>query len=351
MLFRSVASLGDWNFECRIHRADGEVRWIAGAGGHELGSNGEAARMAGTVRDITRDKLDHVELEKYRDHLEQVVIERTEQLTKAKAGAEAANRAKSSFLANMSHEIRTPLNGIFGMVNILQMEGVTPKQAERLATIGVCGRHLQAVINSVLDLSKIDAGKVQLESNLLSVSDVFKHVVPIVSESAHAKGLRLLVKTEPFPDRLCGDLPRLQQALLNYATNAVKFTETGDITLHASRLDETAEYVRVRFAVEDTGVGIAPEAMPRLFSAFEQADNSMTRRYGGTGLGLAITRRLAILMGGEAGAESTPGAGSTFWFTVALQKVTETSVTIAEDRKSTRLNSSHLDLSRMPSSA
>jgi CheY-like chemotaxis protein len=220
----------------------------------------------------------------------------------------------------MSHEIRTPMNGILGMAHLLRRGGVTPKQAERLDTIDTSAQHLLAVINDILDISKVEAGKLVLEEAPVAVDSLMANVSSILGERARVKNLRLLVEIEPLPHNLAGDPTRLQQALLNYATNAIKFTKTGSVTLRAVKLHETNESVLLRFEVADTGIGIAAEAMPRLFSAFEQADNSTTRKYGGTGLGLVITRRLAELMGGEAGVESTPGVGSTFWFTAMLQK-------------------------------
>ena len=270
------------------------------------------------------------ELAHERDNLERNVKERTFALSIAKESAEAANIAKSAFLANMSHEIRTPMNGILGMINILRREGVTSKQAQRLDTIDASAQHLMSVINDVLDISKIEAGKVTLEEAPVVISSLMANVSSILSERGKAKGIRLLIETERLPHNLVGDPTRLQQALLNYATNAVKFTEQGTVTLRALKQEETAESLRVRFEVTDTGIGVAPDAMSRLFGKFEQADNSMTRKYGGTGLGLAITKRLAELMGGEVGADSTAGVGSTFWFTVKLTKSGETAEAAAE---------------------
>ncbi len=282
-------------------------------------SNGETL-LGGVSFDITERKQAEAELIQHRKHLEELVSARTLELEQSRDAADAANIAKSAFLANMSHEIRTPMNGIIGMANILRREGVTSKQAQRLDTIDASAQHLLSVINDVLDISKIEAGKLTLEEAPVVVSSLLANVNSILSEGVKAKGIRLLIEAEHLPHNLMGDPTRLQQALLNYATNAVKFTEQGTVTLRILKQEETADSVRVRFEVRDTGIGISPEAMSRLFSTFEQADNSMTRKYGGTGLGLAITRRLAALMGGETGADSTPGVGSTFWFSVKLKK-------------------------------
>ena len=279
--------------------------------------------LSNEIWHIVQHRRAQQDLIQQKELLELRVAQRTEALAAATKKAETANIAKSAFLANMSHEIRTPMNGIIGMANILRQEGVSPKQAQRLDTIDTSAQHLLSVINNILDISKIEAGKLVLEDAPVAIGSLLANVGSIVAERAKAKGIRLLIQTESMPTNLMGDPTRLQQSVLNYATNAIKFTEAGTVTLRTLRQEETADDQVVRFEVEDTGIGITPEAMSRLFNAFEQADNSMTRKYGGTGLGLAITRRLAELMGGEAGAESAPGAGSTFWFTVKLKKKPE----------------------------
>ena len=239
-------------------------------------------------------------------------------LLQAKDAAESANRTKSAFLANMSHEIRTPMNGILGMAALLRRDGVTARQADRLDKIDRAAEHLLGVIDHILDLSKIEAGKLVLESRPVAVDAILANVASILSEQVREKGLRMEIVAEDVPRNLAGDATRLQQALLNYATNAVKFTERGTVTLRVRGGGATDTGMLLQFEVEDTGIGIAPAALPRLFADFEQADNSTSRKYGGSGLGLAITRKLAERMGGGVGVDSTPGVGSRFWFTAHL---------------------------------
>ncbi len=263
-----------------------------------------------------------------RDSLEEMVKQRTNELAAAKDEAEAASRAKSAFLANMSHEIRTPLNAITGMAHLMRHAGLPPDQLKRLEKQEIASRHLIEVINQILDLSKIEAGKLMLENIPFDLAAVFENVLSIIRPSVNQKGLQLVCELGPLP-RLIGDPTRIQQALLNFASNAIKFTDHGEIRLLAAMEDEDASHVTVRFTVRDTGIGVDSSTLARLFSTFEQADNSITRQYGGTGLGLALTRKLAEAMGGDAGAESVPGIGSTFWFTVRLPKAAPLETTTA----------------------
>jgi len=243
-----------------------------------------------------------------------------EALTFARDRADAANRAKSAFLANMSHEIRTPMNAIVGLTHLMHRDSRDAGQQERLGKVLTATDHLLKVINDILDLSKIESGRMTIEATDFNLDNLISGLLELMAETARAKDIDVIIDTAGVPNRLRGDPTRLAQALINLLSNAIKFTARGSVFVRGEVLDETPEGVRVRFLVRDTGIGIPADKIGGLFNAFEQADSSTTRRFGGTGLGLAITRRLAELMGGEVGVESQIGLGSTFWFTVRLAR-------------------------------
>jgi len=307
-------------FEVSRVQASGARHYLSISGDPVFAADGGFLGYRGVGTDITERKRFEQQLLQYQSTLEERIRQRTAELEQAKQAAESANIAKSAFLANMSHEIRTPMNGILGMAYLLRRDGLTPKQAERLDKINSAAEHLLGIINDILDISKIEAGKFELEELPVDLASLFDNVTSILSNAVREKGLALECEIDTLPRGLAGDFKRLQQALLNYASNAVKFTEAGTVTLRVKRVEESADTILLRFEVADTGIGIAAEALPRLFAAFEQADNTTTRKYGGTGLGLAITRRIASAMGGDAGVDSAPGVGSTFWFTASLKK-------------------------------
>jgi len=304
-------------FESKHRRKNGSLWDVEVSTSYHASKGGEFFVF---LRDISGRKATEDELQRHRDHLEEQVSLRTRELAQAKERAEAANQAKSTFLSNMSHEIRTPLNGIVGMTHILRRSEITPLQADRLDKIDASAEHLLNTISDILDLSKIEAKKIVLEEVPVNINSLLTNVKSILMARAQSKGLQLEVVTDSSWPEVLGDATRLQQALLNYVGNAIKFTDAGTITLRTLKAHENSDSLLIRFEVQDSGIGIAAEALPRLFTAFSQADSSITRKYGGTGLGLSITQRLAELMGGEAGVESTPDVGSTFWFTARLIK-------------------------------
>jgi PAS domain S-box-containing protein len=323
----SALTLGQsWKGEFINQRKNGEIYIESEIISPIRQDDGQISHYLAIKQDITEQKQRDQELSDYRNHLEEKVDARTielrranEELIVARQAADAAARSKSAFLANMSHEIRTPMNGIIGMLHLLQRGEVTPVQGRNLAKMEHSANHLLNIINDILDLSKIDAGRLTLEKAPFTIRQIVDTVLALISDSAAQKGLVIEASLGELPPVLLGDETRLTQALLNYVSNAVKFTNHGQIRITIEHIETKNAEVLIKFAVEDTGPGIEAEAVQRLFSAFEQADNSITRRHGGTGLGLAITRRLAELMGGTVGVNSQPGCGSTFWFSARFE--------------------------------
>jgi two-component system, sensor histidine kinase and response regulator len=286
--------------EFQLSRRDGEAFWARMAA-QLLNRLDPATGFVVIVEDITDERA------------------AADALIVAMKEAESAARTKSDFLANMSHEIRTPLNAIIGMSHLALKTGLTPKQRDYVSKIDASGRHLLGLVNDILDFSKIEAGKLSIEAVEFDLDKVLGDFASILSEKAASKGLELIIDVAmDIPRLLVGDPLRIGQVLLNYGSNAAKFTDSGEIRVSARAAERAGGEVLVRFEVEDTGIGITAEQRERLFKGFEQADASTTRKYGGTGLGLAISKRLAELMGGEVGVESEHGAGSVFWFTARL---------------------------------
>ncbi|MBL8512190.1 MAG: response regulator [Betaproteobacteria bacterium] len=293
----------DYEVEFRMRAKHGSWRWIISRGRVVMrDAKGEPMRMVGTHLDITERKEQELQLLKARDE------------------AEAANRAKGDFLASVSHELRTPMNGIIGMGEVLSMTELRTEQRHYLDLIRSSAESLLAIINDILDFSKIEAGKIEFEHIEFSLRGLLSDVLKNSALRAHQKGLEMVGDVaDDVPDRWIGDPGRLKQILINLLSNAVKFTERGEIETTVTRQAMASGRQGLRFAVRDTGIGIAPDHIQHIFEEFTQADSSIVRKFGGTGLGLAICRRLTELMNGNISVESVPLIGSTFRFTVELQ--------------------------------
>ena len=305
---RSITALGDGQQSdavMRIRHRDGSIHYL-----HSLAIVEEQDgrhQLYGAAQDVT-------ELENYRRHLELLVEQRTQELNRAKEAAESANRAKSAFLATMSHELRTPMNAVMGMTAIALRRKPEPPLLDMLQKIDKASRHLLSVINDILDMSKIEAGRMLIDATDFRLGDVLQNLRNLTAAQVREKQLAFSIGIDPWLRDLPlrGDPLHLEQILLNLTGNAVKFTERGHITVSVEASGETADDINLCMAVSDTGIGITPELQARLFTIFDQGDSSLTRKYGGTGLGLAISKRLALMMGGDIEVASRPGEGSTF---------------------------------------
>uniref|UniRef100_UPI002601C863 ATP-binding protein n=1 Tax=uncultured Azohydromonas sp. TaxID=487342 RepID=UPI002601C863 len=326
-LWRTLQRGQPWSGEFHGQRKDGEPCAVFVHAAPIRQDDGRITHHLWIGEDVTEKKRIAAELDRHRHRLQELVQERTQQLQQANAElllardrADAASRAKSAFLANMSHEIRTPLNAILGLTHLLRRDARDAVALERLAKVGDAATHLLHVVNDVLDLSKIEAGRVELEEADFSLRALLAGSHALVAEQARAKDLRLTLDAGDVPDALRGDPTRLSQALLNLLSNAVKFTERGEVQVRAEVLERGERGLRLGLSVRDTGIGIAPDKLDQIFGAFVQEDASTTRRFGGTGLGLAITQRLAGLMGGRVEVHSELGAGSEFRFSAWVRE-------------------------------
>lgn len=330
--------------EARMRHKLGHWVWVLDIGQVvDWDETGAPLTMMGLHLCIDERKKAELELRKHKENLEKLVEERTRQLDESRQLAEDASRAKGAFLANMSHEIRTPMNAITGLTEILRDSGLAAGQKRTLDKVSDACEHLLSIIDDILDISKIEAGKRVIERVNFSLPSMLGSIRTLFEEECNAKQLSLHLESEGVPEWLEGDVILLRQCLINYVGNALKFTREGSITVRVALQKRLDDGYLCRFEVRDTGVGIPIDRHGEIFKAFEQAEASTTRHYGGTGLGLTICQHLAELMGGEVGLESEEGKGSTFWFTAFLaqgERVTEQSERLDEE-------SSNLDLSKI----
>ncbi|MES2990185.1 MAG: response regulator [Pseudomonadota bacterium] len=314
----------------RFTDPDGRVRWFTTVKRPIRAVDGASTVVLGVAVDITERIEAEQEIRALNQDLERRVEERTRDLREsnvllrqARIESESATRAKSAFLANMSHEIRTPMNAVIGLTHLMLRETGDALQRDRLAKVSEAAKHLLQVINDILDMSKIEAGKLSLEEIEFSLDEYLTNAIGMVATSARDKQLELILDSDHLPERIVGDPTRLSQILINLLSNAVKFTQSGWIRVRGRVERELGQHIELRFEVQDTGPGIALDRQADLFNAFEQADTTISRHHGGTGLGLALSRQLARAMGGDAGVLSAPGSGSLFWFTACLPRAAE----------------------------